>query len=147
MPSRTGGLVRYAYGDWEWYALVHTGAAQGTRAVLGRTQATLGRRELPGPVGQASVRREVRVPIEALFTIHVARARIEQLRRELDQIFYSNQSKLVYNPLYDLEFVPDPTPYSLSHNSNRVAADWLIELGCKVRGAAIFSWWKVRGQD
>lgn len=143
VPRAEGGLVRYSYGDWEWYALVHTGPAQGTRAVFGPTPATLGRRELPGLANESNVRKTVLVPIEALFTVNVDASRIERLRRELDDIYRSQLSKLVYNPLYDLEFVPHPKPYSLNHNSNRVVADWLKELGCQVDSSPIFSRWTI----
>jgi hypothetical protein len=144
LPSDGGNLTRYSYGDWAWYALVHTGPLQGTRALIGPTQAALGRRELAGPVNEASVRRGVLVPIEALLTINVGARNIEKLRRELDGIHELNRSKLVYNPLYDLEFVPHPEPYSLNHNSNRVVAEWLQRLGCRVRGSPVLSRWKIK---
>lgn len=144
MPRANGGLVRYSYGDWEWYALDHTGPAQGTRALFGPTPATLGRRELPGPADEDNVRKTVLVPIEALFTVYVGASRIEQLRRQLDDIYQLQLNKLVYNPRYDLEFIPHPKPYSLNHNSNRVVADWLRKLGCQVDRSPIFSrWWIV----
>ena len=142
-PSDDNNLVRYSYGDWEWYALVHTGPVRGTRAVIGPTRAALGRRKLAGPVTEGSVRRGVLVPIEALFTINVGARHIERLRHELDSIHGMNRSELVYNPLYDLEFVPHPKPYSLNHNSNRVVADWLRDLGCEVRGSPVLSRWRI----
>lgn len=44
----TPAMIRYSYGDWQWYALQKTGVTEATSAVLGPTQAALGRRELVG---------------------------------------------------------------------------------------------------
>src|SRR5688572_33154323 len=42
MPTADGNMVRYVYGDWNWYALRNTGIIDGLRALLGPSQGTLG---------------------------------------------------------------------------------------------------------
>jgi hypothetical protein len=49
LKTAESGMVRYAYGDWDWYAQGTTGAIEGSAAVLWPTRAALGRRRLPGP--------------------------------------------------------------------------------------------------
>ena len=44
---------------------------------------------------------------------------------------------------YDLVFVPHPDPYSMFHNSNRVVAGWLEQLGCRVEGTTLLSVWQL----
>jgi hypothetical protein len=144
LPEPQGGMVRYAYGDWRYYALVSTGAAEASAAVLWRTQAALGRRELSGPPSAANVRRGVRVGIEQLYEVVADYPVIEELRARLDSIYQANLETRTYNPAYDLEFVHHPQPYSAFHNSNRVVARWLWELGCDVRGLALLSKWRVQ---
>ena len=42
-------MVRYAYGDWRWFALGQTGVFEGIAALSGDKSA-LGRKRLPGPL-------------------------------------------------------------------------------------------------
>lgn len=130
-------MVRYSYGDWQWYALRETGATEATSAVFGPTQAALGRRQLAGPLSPDVVQRQVRVPIEAAIFLDVEAAAVRALIARLDGIFAENMSTRIYNEAYDLEFVHYPDPYSISHNSNRLVAEWLTALGCRVEGPAI----------
>src|SRR5687768_14257878 len=52
-----GRMVRYAYGDWRWYAEGKTGAAEGYAALFRETPSALGRRVMAGPlkIGRAHV--------------------------------------------------------------------------------------------
>ncbi|MDX6751744.1 hypothetical protein SH611_18210 [Geminicoccaceae bacterium 1502E] len=138
------GMVRWAYGDWEWYALGRTGPAQGSRALLGPSPAALGRRRLAGPLGPEAVAREVGVPVEQAFYLEVEESRLERLKARLDAIFDRAAGPLE-SARFDLAFVPHPVPYSLAHNSNRVVAAWLEELGCEVEGAAVLASWRLGG--
>lgn len=146
VPGPDGGIVRYSYGDWRWYALRKTGPLQGTSAVLWPTRAALGRRELPGPPEADAVVRQVRVGIEGLYEVTVDAGRVEALRRDLDSIFHAGAETRVDNPAYDLEFVHHPKPYWLFRMSNQMVARWLEALGCRVRGPALFSRWRVEGE-
>ena len=136
------GMVRYSYGDWDWYALRQTGPAEASSALLWPSQAALGRRELPGPFSPSAVSREIRVPIEHAVYLTVEAQEVRRLVDRLDRIFYENSDSRIYNEAYDLYFVPHPDPYSMFHNSNQVVADWLEQLGCRVEGTSLFSVWE-----
>jgi hypothetical protein len=49
LESSGGDMVRYAYGDWNWFALRQTGPLEASAAVLWPTRAALGRMRLRGP--------------------------------------------------------------------------------------------------
>ena len=144
LPRADGRIVRYSYGDWRYYAQVKTGVFRGSAAILWPTQAALGRRELPGPLEEAAVRRNVRVWSEQLYELIVDSVAIEALRVRLDSIYEANLESRIYNSAYDLEFVHHPRAYWVFHNSNQVVARWLEQLGCRVSGLALFSRWKLK---
>ena len=140
------GMLRYSYGDWQWYALRRTGPGEASSALLWPSQAALGRKELPGPFSPMAVSRQVRVPIEHALYLTVEAREVRRLIERLDRIYYEHIAARVYNEAYDLVFVPHPEPYSLFHNSNQVVGQWLEHLGCRVEGAPLFSIWQ-RGTD
>lgn len=143
LPGKSGGLVRYSYGDWQYYALGHTGLVSGFNALFRDTPAALGRRELPGPQTAANVRSLIRIGIEQLFELHAESLEVSRLRDDLDNLFNSAQASRIYNAKMDLYFVPHPEPYTLWHNSNLMVARWLGVLGFKVWGSPIASNWSV----
>lgn len=143
LPGGLGGMLRYSYGDWEFYALRRTSLATGLAALFGPTQAALGRKALPGPMTELMVRQQVRIGIERLFELRVERDAVNALHRQLEEMFHDAQDARIYNAEMDVEFVPHPIPYSLNHNSNRVAGEWLEALGCTVGGRAVFSRWRI----
>lgn len=137
------GLVRYAYGDWDWYAEVRTGATEATRAVFWPTRAGLGRRLVQGTATKGGVRRGVAVGIEHLHELRVEADDVDALRASLEAIYRANHAHLKYNAHYDLVFVPHPDPYTLWNNSNRRVAHWLRQLGCTLHGSALWASWQV----
>ncbi|UCF20412.1 MAG: hypothetical protein JSU87_03120 [Gemmatimonadota bacterium] len=143
VPGPNGGIVRYAYGDWAYYARRKTNIFVGSAAVLWPTRSGLGRRELPGPPSPISIARHLRVWVEHAYTLLVEAESLERLRSRLDSIFVGNIDSRLYNPAYDLEFVRHPAPYWALHNSNQIVAAWLTELGCRIRGTALFSKWEI----
>lgn len=145
LPTADGALLRYVYGNWEWYALMHTGVRSAARAMLWPSQAALGRHRYPGPADPESVRLRFGPWSEHIFPIVVGRAKVDQLEKELDDLYQRNLATLHVNTDYELEFVKHPQAYHLFHDSNRVIADWLGELGCKVSGPAIVANWKLKG--
>lgn len=137
------GLLRYAYGDWRWYALEQKTSGQGVAALLWPTRGALGREAIPGPPGEAAVRSGVEVEIEALHPLVVGAAEAAALAARLDARFESEIDTLVDAPGSGLSFVHHPEPYTFLHSSNRAVAGWLRELGCRVRGTALLSRWRV----
>lgn len=141
--AREDGAVRYAYGEWAWYALDRTGPLRALDTLLLATPAALGRRILRGPPTLEAVRAQVRVPIEHAWRIEVERARARALDHALTALFEADLDARVESPLYDLEFVRHPDPYSIGHNSNHVVADWLRTLGCRVETRGPGSAWRL----
>lgn len=137
------GVVRYAYGDWNYYAREETGVLETSFAVVWPTTAGLGRRELHASATPAEVRQVVQVGIEHLHEVIVDEQAISRLRTHLDEIFHTHRETRLYNASYDLAFVHHPEAYTIVHNSNRVVARWLQALGCRVSGLRLFSRWRV----
>lgn len=65
MERADGSMVRYAYGEWEWYALGRTGPARAFAALFVPSEAALGRKELAGPLTPETARARVREGFEA----------------------------------------------------------------------------------
>ncbi len=144
LPAADGALLRYAYGDWRYYAQSHTGPAAGVAALLWPTRGALGRRRLRGPASLAALRGELRVGLQAFYVLNVSGARLRALRERLERRFRDGEGAPLYNPVYDLWFVRDAQDYDLLHNSNQTVAGWLWALGCRVQGMALYSRWAVR---
>ena len=142
VPAAEGGLVRYAYGDWRYYAERQTGPGHAIAAFLWSTPGALGRRALPGPATAREVRAQVPLVITELYEIEVERQRIGVLRAELDAYFDTADVQLE-TPEVLLSFVRHPRAYSLRHNSNTALAGWLETLGCRVSGPAILARWHI----
>lgn len=147
LPAESGGAVRYAYGDWAWYARRRTGSGDALRALFVESEGTLGRRELATPATARGVREGLEVGIEHLYEIRVERGRAAALRRRLEGLYEANLATEVNTPSVGLSFVRHPEPYTARHNSNTVAAGWLRELGCRVEGPALVSRWRIEGAD
>lgn len=136
-------MIRYSYGDWNFYALRKETAGGAVSALFAPSQAALGRRELNGPPTKEAIRKQLRVKLNNALTIEAESEAVDNLIAELDALFDANRDTMIYNEVYDLEFVLHPTPYTMNHNSNRVVAHWLQSLGCEVRGAALISNWRL----
>jgi hypothetical protein len=141
LATPEGRLVRYAYGDWRFYAERRTSLGNAVAAIFWGTRGALGRSQLEGPPTPERVRSAVPLMIDSLYQIEVERDRIEALRARLDAIFATAEREL-YSPDAFLLFVEHPRNYTLRHNSNRVIGDWLQELGCEVRGQRLFANWR-----
>lgn len=139
-------LVRYLYGDWRWYAERDTGVLRVLPTLFAPTLSALGRRELSGPPGEDSVRRQIPVHIQRVHVLAASAERIDALDLRLSAQFAARAEALLFNPDYDLEFIPGPRPYTLFDNSNHMVADWLEELGIVVRGNPVFGRWRVRAE-
>jgi hypothetical protein len=143
VPAPDNRMVRYAYGDWNWYALGNTGAIDGLRALVGPTPAAFGRQDLRGPANETTIRsRFLPAYIVNLHAVPVGRREADALRTRLDALHRKNRAIAVATT-NEFVFVPDARPYSYFHNSNHVVAQWLRELGCETRGPAFSSEWRV----
>ncbi|MFA9460067.1 hypothetical protein [Thiohalorhabdus methylotrophus] len=144
LSTPTGDLIRYAYGDWRYYAERDTGIGSGLAALFSNTPAALGRRKLPGPPEPGVVCLRVRVPVEALYPIRVAGDEVDALRRRLDGM-HAEPDRRLYVRAYDLVFVPYPGPYRLPITSNGKVAQWLRALDVEVEGDPLWSDWALEG--
>lgn len=139
-----GRMVRYAYGDWRWYAEGKTGAAEGYAALFRETPSALGRRVMAGPLTAETLRRQVRVGIEDMLLLDVDAAAAQRLVAKLDEIAEAGRAHMLTNQQADLDFFPHPVPYTEAHSSNRVLAGWLREMGAEVEGDGLIADWKLR---
>lgn len=143
LSTEAGQLVRYAYGDWRYYAERDTRLRSGAAALFCSTPATLARRELSGPPEEAMVLRQLRVGVEKIHPLTVAGANADRLQKELDSLHAQGESQHLYVPEYDLVFAPYPEPYTWRNNSATKVAEWLGTLDVEVRGPALISRWEV----
>ncbi|WP_231505744.1 DUF2459 domain-containing protein [Guyparkeria halophila] len=137
------GFVRYAYGDWAWYAEMDTGWMQAIDAVLFPSRAGLGRRQTDRPATREGLREGLRVGIQEIHEVEVDAERVTALRDSLEAHHRENLASVKENPTYDLAFVEYPEPYAFWHNSNHKVADWLRRLGCTIEGTAFWAQWQV----
>jgi hypothetical protein len=139
-----GRMVRYAYGDWGWYAEGKTGTAEGYAALFRETPGALGRRVMAGPLTAEALHRQVRVVIEDMLMLDVDAAAAQRLVDKLDGIAEASRAHMLTNQQVDLDFFPHPVPYTEAHSSNRVLAGWLREMGAEVEGDGLTADWKLR---
>lgn len=139
-----GRMVRYAYGNWRWYAEGAKGAAEGYAALFQEKPAALGRRVLAGPLTAEALRRQVHVGIEDILLLDVDAAAAQRLVNKLDSIAEAGRARMLTNQTVDLDFFPHPVPYTQAHSSNRVLAGWLREMGADVQGDGLIADWKLR---
>jgi len=147
LPDGTGGAVRYAYGDWRWFANAETGFLQGAAALLWPTRGTLGRQQLSAWGSVAALRREITEGFVGLYPLEVSASATSELVSRLDCIYFAGQAQALESPLFSLTFVPHPERYWFGNNSNVVTARWLEELDVEVRGSALFSRWALASMD
>ncbi|MGH8131352.1 MAG: hypothetical protein ACRES3_10915 [Steroidobacteraceae bacterium] len=137
-----GGLLRYAYGDWNYYALGKNDLWHGIAALFWPTQSGLGRGELEGPATVQSVQNQMPW-LEAAHSVRVERALALAFEWKMEALFDSLRDTQVDNSLYRLSFVHYPRPYTVLWNSNHAVAAWLHELGCETRGWPLRASWRL----
>lgn len=143
IPAADGGLLRYAYGDWNYYALGKNDIGHGIAALLWPTQGALGRAWYPGPPTSANVRQQVAF-IESVLAINVATARVHSFEQQMEALYRSALGSAFYNRTSGLTFVHHPDHYTYFGNSNHAVATWLRELGCTIQGQAFRSSWRLQ---
>jgi hypothetical protein len=145
LPAEDGGMVRYMFGDWRWYALGNQNAWTGFLALFIPTQGALGRDAFAAVDSVAALRDAVAVEIDEAFPLQVDRTRALALQQQIEQQVNARSDTAVWNDGNRAQFVHHPQRYTYFSNSNHMVAEWLRELGCEVRGPAIYSRWRVKG--
>lgn len=145
IPASSGGMLRYAYGDWRWYALRETGPLHALSILLWPREGALGRAELDSPPTLANVRTHL-AQVERVLPVRVGRARVRAFEDEIERLYRSRLDTEVDTPATGLRFVHHPRRYTYFHNSNHMVAAWLRELGCRTRGRPFHSSWRVAAQ-
>ena len=141
-----GDLVRYAYGDWRYYADQDTSLASGAAALLWPTPATLARAQLDGPVEVDVLRGQLRVGIQDIYVFEVAGSDADRVMDKLDALHLEGEAAHQYVAAYDMAFAPHPDPYTVLNNSASVLAGWLESMGVEVDGPAFLASWRVGDQ-
>lgn len=141
LPAPEGHYNEYAFGDFNWFALRHTRASDGLRALFFSAGSTLGRRQLNLSDNIDAVVRDT--DAAAVIRFEAPRDKVNRLRDSLDGDFYARHDTVTYNPASDLWFVRARERYSGWHNCNHVTARWLRRLGCTVHGTAAFSKFRI----
>lgn len=144
LPDQEERMVRWAYGDWRYYALSRDSVWEAIAALFWPTPAALGRRVVQGQAeGPMAGLTKFGIGWDHAFSIRVERAAVRSLGQRLEALFAANLASRVDNSESNLEFVRHPEPYTIFNNSNRKIAQWLRELGCEVSGIPLLPRWRV----
>ncbi len=143
-PS-TGGYVEWAFGDWNYFALGHTGLKDALSALFTSPQSTLGRRVVPPQPDDDALKQALEA--NGLLRITVSSDRSAALMKKLDERYQKNINSLIHSTYSHMDNVKDSEHYWGLHNCNHLTAQWLRELGCKVDGLTIWSDFKLSNTD
>jgi hypothetical protein len=146
IPASGGGMLRYAYGDWNYYALGRRKLRDGIAAIFWPTRSGLGRAELRGDVGELTVRAQA-LSIQSLHSVPTERARVREFEQRMEALYDERRDTEVESPSTGLSFVHHPRDYTYLWNSNHAVASWLRELGCETQGPSFRASWRVRDQQ
>ena len=142
LPQDDSSLVEWSWGDWSWYALERTGAAEGLQALFASPRSALARRALAPAEGTGEL--ATRVGAEEVLALSVERERARALHRHLEARWLRRRDYAVTHPNGRV-FVPDDARYSLSNNSVHELARWLEALGAEVSGTGVTANFRLRG--
>lgn len=133
--------VEFAYGDWDWYALVKQEWPDAIAALAWPSLGALGRRDIPVPIALPHVAEWI--ACEEIIEVRVGAAESAALLDRLEALYAAAaqaHGPPVYEPLSQLHFVQLPDErYWFFHNCNHVTKGWLEEMGCEVSGLAILA--------
>ena len=136
--------MRYALGEWAWYADRQTGLGPAFSALFLDTTSALGRATLRGTdpgCWPAQVGSEIR----SVMVFSAERSEVARLVADIDAHFMNPERPPEFRPDLNLTFVPGPQPYRLGFNSNHQVVNWLESLGFTVSGPVTFG--KLRPAD
>jgi hypothetical protein len=135
LPDRTGKLLQYGYGDWQYFALQNRDVLTTLKALFIPTQGTLNREELSN-LNTLKEIAEAQRRIN-LLEVEVAQEKMLKLREKLEDRFYQNiDSKITYSNGRS-QFIKDDQDYTIFYNSNHQVVEWLEAMECKVKGIII----------
>jgi hypothetical protein len=140
------GMLRFAYGDWSYYALGKKDLYHGIAALLWPTRGALGRSAFAGAPPEQAIRENAPY-VQSLHAVRVERARVSALEQRMAAVHEAGREHEVANETALLDFVPHPRRYTYLWNSNHAVASWLRELGCQIRGTSFHASWRVEEQQ
>lgn len=138
LPGEDGGVVEFAFGQWDWFALNRHEWYRAVLILLAPSPGALGTRPLPDP--RADVGLATRIGAEALIPLSVEREDADALRRELRRRYDEARraaphgGREVFNAQQQMSFVRYGTFHPLICDCNSTVAEWLTALGCRVGG-------------
>jgi hypothetical protein len=139
------GYEEFAFGDWDWFVLGRTQWWVALRAMLRSPQSTLGRRHIDGG-SDAAILAQLG-DCKRLMHIQASQSSVQTLYSNLDARFRREQPQPpVFSDYCKLYCVRDSELYWALHNCNNVTAAWLKRLGCRIRGPAIYSNFRIRDE-
>ncbi|MDZ8110131.1 MAG: DUF2459 domain-containing protein [Nostoc sp. DedQUE12a] len=141
LPNSNGGLIVYAYGDWNYFALNKQDFNHGLSALFIPTKGTLGRRRF-SHIDQ--LQEMVAKKKANLLSFKVEQTKAIQLAESLDKRFTKNIDTLIENYQIGLNFVQDEEKYTILHNSNHELVAWLKDLECQVNGLVMWANFRVQ---
>jgi hypothetical protein len=135
-PRDGDAATRYAFGEWEWFALGHDNPLRALN-MLGPSVGTLGREEIPD---QATLESAV-ATAEHSWTLTLDADKVSRVRDELDRAFEEGaKERVVEHAAFGLTFVPvrynEHLYLLIGNNCNDATARWLRDMGCLVKGSA-----------
>jgi len=138
------GSVEYEYGEWKWFALGQDQSSRIVPTLFWPTQGTLGRRQLPYPPELKLLKSQKSSElVQAVYCIKVADEKAQAVREQLAARYNAGLKAEIFNQEYKMSFIKDPADYTIFHNCNHELAAWLRRLGCRTKGSAVFSRFKV----
>jgi hypothetical protein len=135
LPTASGTLTEFSFGDWTFYAEAKTGPANAIAALFWSRRSALGRRSIADDT-PSELARELKATVQP---IRVEREAASVLNQQLEERYAQHLQTEIYNSAYQTYFVADDEHYGLCNNSNMITARWLRQLGCTVHGPALLS--------
>lgn len=133
LPDQRGGLVEYAYGEWDWFALERQGWRDALAAILWPTPGALGRYDVPLVVTIDAIEQSYDGTVTRL---RVERAAVDRLLERLEDRWLAGGEAVERTP-GGMQYVQDDLRYHLFNTCATETARWLEALGCSVGGPAI----------
>jgi hypothetical protein len=143
LPTGSGELIQYAYGDWNYFALNQHDWTDALAALFLPTPGALGQRKFSNV---AELQQITQWENNTLLSFEVARVKATRLLKLLDERFNRNIETRVENPLTGLSLVRDDRDYTLLHNSNHELVRWLQDLDCRVYGFVMWANFQLEGR-